>query len=303
MLDVSLLGTGGIMPLPGRFLSSLLCRTGGKMLLIDCGEGTQITLKKLGWGFKNIDGIAITHFHADHISGLPGILFTIGNAGREEPLNMYGPRGLERVVESLRIIVPELPFDINFTEWQNNGGSVTFIPDVILSALPLNHGAPCFAYTLTRCRRGRFDIERAKKESIPMAVWSPLQKQDEIIYKGVHYTSDMVLGAPRKGLMVGYCTDTRPVPGLKSFMKDADLLVCEGLYGEKDKKEKAAARKHMTFQEAAEIALSANVKELWLTHFSPAMPDPHQYRHLAQEIFLNTITGRDRMVKELVFDD
>jgi len=117
MLDVALLGTGGMMPLPNRFLTSMLCRVNGLMLLVDCGEGTQITLQKLGWGFKNIDAIAITHFHADHISGLPGILLAMGNADREDPLLMLGPPRLAHVVQSLRVIVPELPFEIYFKEW------------------------------------------------------------------------------------------------------------------------------------------------------------------------------------------
>ena len=303
MLDVSLIGTGGMMPLPGRFLSSMLCRVNGSMLLIDCGEGTQISLKKLGWGFKNIDGIAITHFHADHISGLPGLLLAIGNSGRENVLQMYGPPGLAHVVESLRVIVPELPYTINFTEWPKDGGAITFMPDVDLAALPLNHGTLCYAYTITLHRRGRFDIERAKENNIPMAVWSKLQKQDEAEYDGIRYTSSMVLGPQRKGLMVGYCTDTRPVPNLPPFMQNADLLICEGLYGEEDKQEKTAARKHMSFQEAAAIARDARVKELWLTHFSPAMPNPHMHRHEATKIFPNTIIGRDRMTKTLVFEE
>jgi len=303
MLDAALLGTGGMMPLPNRFLTSLLCRINGSMLLIDCGEGTQISLKKLGWGFKNIDAIAITHFHADHISGLPGMLLAMGNACREEPLRMFGPPGLEKVVSCLRVIVPELPFEIHFTEWSKEVTSAVLLPDVELKSLPLNHWGVCFGYSLTLHRRGRFDVERAKRGNIPMAVWSPLQKQDEVVYEGVRYTSDMVLGAPRKGLHLGYCTDTRPVPDLPAFMYEADLLICEGLYGEAGKQEKAAAHKHMSFQEAATIAKAAKVKELWLTHFSPAMPDPHNYRQEAEKIFPNVVIGRDRMTKTLLFEE
>lgn len=303
MLDVALLGTGGMMPLPNRFLTSLLCRVNGSMLLIDCGEGTQVTLKKLGWGFKNIDAIAITHFHADHISGLPGLLLTMGNANREDPLKMYGPPGLEHVVNSLRVIVSELPFNIHFTEWSKDNMDAFLAPDVELKCLPLNHWSPCFGYSLNLHRRGRFDAERAKRYNIPMAVWSPLQKQDEILYEGRLYTSDMVLGPSRRGLMVGYCTDTRPVSNLPPFMYEADLFICEGLYGEADKQEKAAAHKHMSFQEAATIAKAAKVKELWLTHFSPAMPDPGNYLHEAQKIFPSTVIGRDRMTKTLLFEE
>jgi ribonuclease Z len=177
------------------------------------------------------------------------------------------------------------------------------MPDLELSALPLKHRGSCFGYSIKLHRKGRFDIDRAKRDNIPMAVWSPLQKHDEITHEGIRYTSDMVLGTPRKGLMLGYCTDTRPVPLLPDFMRDADLLICEGLYGEPDKQEKAATHMHMSFKEAAEIAKKAEVKELWLTHFSPAMPDPYNYRQEAEKIFPNTIIGRDRMTTTLTFED
>jgi ribonuclease Z len=281
----------------------MLCRINGSMLLVDCGEGTQVTLKKLGWGFKNIDNIAITHFHADHTSGLPGMLLSIGNSGREQPLRMFGPPGLENVVNSLRVIVPELPFEIHFTEWQREQNSEFILPDTELRALPLSHKGPCFAYSITMHRRGRFDVERAREGGIPMAVWSPLQKHDEVIYKGKRYTSSMVLGPPRKGLKLGYCTDTRPVLQLPHFMLGSDLLICEGLYGDAEKQEKTAAHKHMSFKEAAETAKAANVKELWLTHFSPAMPEPQQYINEAKKNFPNTIVGRDRMTKTLTFEE
>jgi len=116
MLDVALLGSGGMMPLPNRYLTAMLCRVNGRFLLVDCGEGTQVTMRMLGWGFKSIDVICITHFHADHISGLPGLLLTIGNAGRTDPLQMFGPPGLAVVVRNLCVIAGDLPFPVHVTE-------------------------------------------------------------------------------------------------------------------------------------------------------------------------------------------
>ena len=116
MLDVCLLGCGGMMPLPRRWLTALMTRYNGSSLMIDCGEGTQIAMKEKGWSPKPVDIICFTHYHADHISGLPGLLLTLGNAQRTEPLLMVGPRGLERVVNSLRVIAPDLPFPIVFRE-------------------------------------------------------------------------------------------------------------------------------------------------------------------------------------------
>jgi len=322
MIDIALVGTGGMMPLPGRFLSSMLCRVNGKMILIDCGEGTQVSLRLLGWGFKQIDMICFTHFHGDHISGLPGLLLTMANAERTEPLKLFGPTGLAHVVKSLCVIAQDLPYELEFIEWPTRtpGNFSPYDakdpsqPDyfhtytdgmLTIKALPLWHRAPCFGYSIELMRRGKFDPARANAQKIPLAIWSALQKQSDesIVYKGKTYSSDMVLGSPRKGLKVVFCTDTRPVPALSSFASDADLFICEGLYGDEERQEKAAARKHMTFREAAEAAQAANAKELWLTHFSPAMPDPYNYTKNATDVFPNSVIGKDRMSKTLKFEE
>jgi len=302
MIDVALVGTGGMMPLPGRFLSSMLCRIEGSMILFDCGEGTQVSLRLLGWGFKQIDMICFTHFHGDHISGLPGLLLTMANAERTEPLKLFGPAGLGHVVKSLCVIAHDLPFPIEFHELDARSQHTYTHGDITIKTLPLNHRAFCFAYSLELARRGKFDLERAKQQNIPIKLWGPLQKQNNasIVYEGRTYTSDMVLGESRKGLKVVFCTDTRPVAALPEFAHDADLFICEGLYG--DNQEKAAAHKHMSFSEAAEIARAAHVKEMWLTHFSPAMPDPYNYLHHATDIFPKSKVGKDRKTKTLRFE-
>ena len=150
------------MPLPYRWLTSLLVRYNGSSLLIDCGEGTQIAMKEKGWSFKPIDVICFTHYHADHISGLPGLLLTMGNAERTEPLTMIGPKGLERVVTALRTIAPELPFPIRFLEI--NGLEQTFaLNGYRLKAFRVNHNVTCYGYTLELDRAGRFQADRAKE--------------------------------------------------------------------------------------------------------------------------------------------
>ncbi|MCL2605511.1 MAG: ribonuclease Z [Defluviitaleaceae bacterium] len=305
MIDVALVGTGGMMPLPGRFLSSMLCRVDGRMMLFDCGEGTQVSLRMLGWGFKQIDMIAFTHFHGDHISGLPGLLLTMANAERTEPLKLLGPVGLSKIVGSLCVIAQDLPFPLEFYEWDNKIPHVYNEGMLQIKTLPLRHRAPCFAYTVELLRRGKFDPERAKAQDIPLKFWGPLQRQTDadIVYEGRRFTSDMVLGPPRKGLKLAYCTDTRPVAGLPDFVREADLFICEGLYGDPDKSEKAAAHMHMTFREAAEIAKKAAVKEMWLTHYSPAMPDPWNYLSHATDVFAKSAAGKDRMTKTLKFED
>lgn len=292
MLDVCLLGTGGMMPLPGRWLTALMMRFNGSSILIDCGEGTQIAIKQKGWSFHDIDVICFTHYHADHISGLPGLLLSMGNADRTEQVTMIGPKGLERVVNALRIIAPELPFEINFIEVTEPLMNIE-INGYMLEAFRLNHNVVCYGYTLKIKRAGRFMPEKAAENAVPRAVWSRLQKMDEVIHEGRRYTCDMVLGSERKGIKVTYCTDTRPTASIIKSAYHADLFICEGMYGEKGKEAKALEHKHMTFYEAAELAKKAEVKELWLTHFSPSLIWPEEYMKDTCEIFANTKRGKD----------
>lgn len=302
MLDVCLLGTGGMMPLPYRWLTSLMTRFNGSSLLIDCGEGTQIAIKERGWSFKPIDVICFTHYHGDHISGLPGLLLTMGNADRREPLTLIGPRGLERVVNALRIIAPELPFEIKFIEitqpeetFEMNGYR--------LKAFRVNHNVVCYGYTMEIDRAGKFDLERAIAQNIPKPLWKHLQKGETIEENGCVYTPDMVLGEPRKGIKLTYCTDTRPTNSIRENAKDSDLFICEGMYGEKDKGAKAVEYKHMTFYEAARLAKEAEVKEMWLTHYSPSLNRPEDYMDDVRDIFQNAKAGKDGMSVELDFPE
>lgn len=302
MLDVCLLGCGGMMPLPHRWLTALMTRFNGSSLLIDCGEGTQVAIKEKGWSFKPIDVICFTHYHGDHISGLPGLLLTMGNADRTEPLTLIGPKGLERVVNALRVIAPELPFELKFIEITKP--EETFeLNGYRLKAFRVNHNVLCYGYTLEIDRAGKFDLERALALDIPKQYWKHLQKGETVEVDGSVYTSDMVLGAPRKGIKLTYSTDTRPTASIRDNAKDSDLFICEGMYGETEKDAKAVEYKHMTFYEAAQLAKEANVQEMWLTHYSPSLVRPEEYMDAVRKVFPMAKAGKDGMTTELVFDE
>lgn len=302
MLDVCLLGTGGMMPLPRRWLTALMTRYNGRNLLIDCGEGTQVAIKEKGWSFKPIDVVCFTHFHADHISGLPGLLLTMGNADRREPLTLIGPKGLERVVTALRIIAPELPFPIKCVEITQPEEHFS-VAGYEITAFRVKHNVTCYGYTLEIPRAGKFDADRARALDIPLPYWNRLQKGETIEDGQRIFTPDMVLGEKRKGLKVTYCTDTRPVPVIAQQAAGADLFVCEGMYGEPDKDVKAREYKHMTFKEAARLAREADPKEMWLTHFSPSLVRPEEYLSTVTAIFPRARTGKSGQSVELAFED
>ncbi len=302
MLDLCLLGTSGMMPLPGRWLTALMTRLCGSSLLIDCGEGTQIAIKEKGWSVNPIDTICFTHYHGDHISGLPGLLLSMGNSERTEPVTLIGPKGLQKVVESLLVIAPGLPFKINFIELSEKEEDLQ-INGYNIRAFKVNHNITCYGYTINVLRGGRFYPEKAKENNIPIKLWSFLQKGDKIEYEGKLYTPDMVIGPARKGIKVTYCTDTRPVQSLIENAQNADLLICEGMYGESDKVLKAVEYKHMTFYEAAKVAKEACVKEMWLTHYSPSLLRPGDYINEVRKIFPNTYASKDGRSTTLKFPE
>ena len=302
MLDVCLLGTGGMMPLPYRWLTSLMMRYNGKSILIDCGEGTQIAMKEKGWSPKPIDIICFTHYHADHISGLPGMLLTMGNADRTEPLLLIGPKGLTRVVNALRVIAPELPFPIECMEIEDVNQTFEF-DGFRMEAFKVNHNVLCYGYNMIIDRIGKFQLDKAMELGIPRNYWGILQKGETVELDGKVYTPDMVLGGARKGIKLTYCTDTRPTESIKEHAVGADLFICEGMYGEPDKLVKAREYKHMTMYEAAKIAKEAGVKEMWLTHYSPSLTRPEEYMGEVKKIFPASVAAKDGRSVELQFEE
>ena len=305
MIDVALLGTGGTLPLPDRFLASALVRCGGQLVLIDCGEGTQVSLRKLGWGIKDVGTILLTHFHADHVSGLPGLLLTIGNSGRtrDEPLTIAGPRGVQRVCESLRVIAPHLPYPVRYRELTGDPADALAVGPLRVTACPADHDVPCLAYRLGLSRAPAFQPERAKALGLPVTLWKVLQRGEPVEHAARVVRPEEVLGPPRPGLSVGYLTDSRPTRALVEFFTDADLLITEATYGDPADRPKAIENKHMTFAEAAALGAAARARQLWLTHFSPALPAPDFFRREAEVAYPGVVIGREHLSATISFPD
>ncbi|MDD6983791.1 MAG: ribonuclease Z [Eubacteriales bacterium] len=296
MLDVCLPGTGGVVPRLDRFLSCCYLRYEGVGLLIDCGEGTQLSVKKAGFSLGKISILLLTHYHADHVSGLPGLLLSMGNEGKTSPLYIFGPKGLDAIIKGLLVIVPELPFKIitktlaDFDTFTQHNYTVT--------AFELRHSCPCLGYDIRISRGGKFDKEKAIANEVPLKYWSILQRGETID----GYTPDMVLGKTRRGLHVTYSTDTRPCEIISTMAYDADLLVCEGMF-ELEKSARAKESAHMTMASAAKLAKDAECAELWLTHYSPSLPNPEEFENEPKAIFPNTVISSDGITKTLRFAD
>ena len=215
MIDVLLLGTGGMMPLPRRWLSSLLIRCRGELILFDCGEGTQIPWRRFGWGFRRLGAICLSHYHADHVAGLPGLLHTLANAGRTEPVTLYGPVGTMQVVAGLRVIAPSLPYHLHVAELAGN--EQFDLPSGLRGTVtPGEHGLPTLAYRIDAARARRFLPERAAALGVPLSLWRSLQGGEAVRWPGGEAAPDQVLGPPRRGLAIGYVTDTRPFARLRA---------------------------------------------------------------------------------------
>jgi ribonuclease Z len=297
VLDVALVGTGGMMPLPNRWLSSVLIRFGGHLILFDCGEGTQISLRALGWGIKGIDLVLISHLHGDHVAGLPGLLLTQGNSGRTAPVDVVGPAGLSETVEKLRVIAPYLPFEVRCRDLAP--GDEFALDGLHVRCAQAEHHIACLAYRLDVPRRREFLPDQARALGVPLTYWKELQQAHHVRFDGRTVTPDEVLGPERRGLAVGLVTDTRPIPELAELARDVDLLICEGTYGSDDDLPKAIERKHMTFAEAAKLANAAGARQLVLTHFSPSVVDPMQFAECATRVFPNAIVGHDHLTLTL----
>ena len=311
MLDLTLLGTGGMMPLPDRYLTALAVKCSGCGILFDCGEGTQMALHKFGLSPKQVDFIFLTHLHADHTAGLPGLLLKLVNAGRTEPVCIIGPKGTAALAKAVKKIALGITFELRVTELSADSevfnlsqlGGDRLPEGLTVTSFPAEHSVPCWGYTVELARKGKFSPQRAEQLGIEKRHWRVLQSGGEVCVDGTVYTSDMVMGAPRRGLKVTYCTDTVPTPQVLENARGSDLLILEGMYGDMEKQEDANSKKHMMMQSAAELAVQAGAGELWLTHFSPSEKCPEQYSDEIARIFPNTVIRTEGVTKTLRFTD
>ena len=305
MIDLTLLGCGGNVPMPNRFLSSLFINYKGRKMLIDCGEGTQVAMKKYNCGFKTIDLILITHLHGDHIIGLIGLLQTMGNSGKTDDLTIVGPVGIIDAMNAIKVLVEYLPYRVYVVENPKEKFSLEhdILKDIDISTIDLEHSTECIGYSLYFKRKAKFDRQKAMSNDVPQILWKKLQEQDTVIYNDKTYYSSMVLGDERKGIKLSFITDTRPTFEIPQFIYGSDLFICEGMYGDDLDISKAVKNKHMTFREAASLANAGNVDKLLLTHFSPSIEEPKDFAHNATNLFKDTIIGEDGLSLSLSYKD
>lgn len=290
-------------PLPTRWLSSVIVRCNGQLTLFDCGEGTQIPLRRYGWGFKRIGAICLSHCHADHIGGLPGILISIANAVRTDPVVVYGPPGTRQTVDGLMRIVPPLCYPLSVEEVSNASDSFGLPGGMIGRVQEGQHRVPDIVYRVNVPRGRRFDAVKAKTLGVPVGLWRALQSGKIARWPDGVASPEDVLGPERAGLSFAFVTDTRPLPSFPEFLNGVNLLICEGTYGDSADRQKAIQHRHMTYTDAANLALDSKAKSLLLTHFSPAMEDPKAFYLNAASIFPNTIIGQSGLSITLSFAD
>ncbi len=301
MIDLILLGTGAMVPLPDRPLSSLLMRCGGSLTLFDCGEGTQVQMRKFHWGFRRLDAICLSHLHADHVAGLPGLFHTVANAGRTEPMHIYGPVGTVAVVAGLRVIAAHLPYEVIVRELED--GDRFVLPGGVRGTVCVaDHRVECLAYRLDLDRAPAFDPDRAEALGVPRPMRSVLQRGEPVTVDGRAVQPQQVLGESRTGVSFAFVTDTRPTAAIASLVNGVDLLVSEATYVSDNDGEDAARHGHMTLRQACGIANEAGVGALWLTHFSGRIANPLDHVEDARALFLRTEIGVPGLSAHLAFD-
>ncbi len=306
MLDVTLLGTAALLPIPERALTAAVLACAGRCILFDCGEGTQTAARKAGVSLMNADVIALTHYHGDHIFGLPGLMQTLGVQGRTKPLTLIGPPGIEAELAPVLRLAGWQPYAVTLMEMPPEGLTLRSLhkawpTEAALHSFPTEHRVPSQCYAFTLGRPPEFLPERAKALDVPVRYWKKLQHGEAVAFEGRAVRPGEVLGPPRRGLRFVFSGDTVACEGLKAAARDADLLISEATYGENDQAQIAVEHGHMTFAQAARLAAEAQVKRLWLAHYSQMIEAPADYLDNARQYFPEAVCGEDGMKITLKF--
>ena len=306
MLTITLLGTAATMPLPDRALTVAAAECVGHSLLFDCGEGTQAAARRAGVNLMKLDAICLTHYHGDHIFGLPGLLQTLGCQGRTRPLALYGPAGLDAIWPALRTLTGPLPYPIRARQLDKDPidlAAFGWPAGAQLLPIPTRHRVPSRGYALTLSRAGRFLPEKARALGVPVADWKKLQHGETVQVREWEVTPAEVLGPPRRGLKFVFSGDTAPCPALEAVAQDADLLLCDATYAEPEQEAQAKQYGHSTFGQSAALAARAGAKRLWLVHYSPMITEPEECLHFAQGAFPRAECGFDGKQLTLQFEE
>ncbi|MDR3019437.1 MAG: ribonuclease Z [Treponema sp.] len=307
-LEAFILGCGGMMPLPHRHLTSVLLRREGELFLFDCGEGTQVSLRRLNLRWKKISVIFVSHTHADHVTGIPGLLMLSSQVDRDDPLYIIGPPKIAEYIEANRRVL-DMYINYEIIVQEITAPGIVYKGDGFhIRCFPLSHTKPCYGYTLEEdIRPGEFHPDKAKALDIPMGkLWGKLQKGETIkLDDGREIHPSDVMGQPRQGRKFSFVTDSLAIPEISTHIIGSDLFICEGMF-EKSLAEDAHSKKHMTAYEAAKLAAaSQGVKKLGLIHYSPRYTE-HELKQIlkeAQEVFPETVLTRDRMVFPIDYVD
>ncbi len=307
MLTVTLLGTAATLPQPDRALSSAVFSVSGRHILLDCGEGTQLALHRRRISPMRITLVALTHYHGDHMLGLPGLLQTMGTMGRTQPLYITGPvEGHAPILAAMLTLADDLPFPVHFLPMPQEGLALHRLDpkwplEATLTAFPTLHRIASQGYRLNLQRTRRLNTEKAAAMGVPKGMWRILQSGQEVTVDGRVILPDAVCGPERPGLSAVFTGDTAPCEAVESAAKGADLLIMDATYPTDQHADKAALYGHSTFLQTAALASHAGVKRLWLTHYSAMITDPQEYLPDAQRLFPHIECGADGLSCTLTF--
>lgn len=308
MIDVTLIGTAALLPIPERALTAAVITCAGRSILLDCGEGTQTAARKAGVSLMSADVIALTHYHGDHIFGLPGLLQTMCCMNRADPLTILGPPSAQRELAPILQLAGWLTFPLTLAELPVEGVRLHALNgrwprEALLRPFPTEHRVISQGYVFTLDRPPRFLPERAQALGVPVRLWRSLQHGETVSFGDTTVTPQEVLGPPRRGLKVVFSGDTAACGSLKAAAEDADLFICEGTYGENEQGQAAAEYGHMNFAQAGRLAAEARARRLWLAHYSQMIENPQDYLDNARAYFPGAVCGTDGMRLTLKFDE